>query len=132
MLKYLTIICTEQLNLLTAKVIVSKYLIPHVIMTKRDLDFEKHWQVPFGDSVQANKENDPTNTNAPQTIYAIYLFPMINKQVGNELMKLATVQVITLNRVWEQPVTDLVVKSVEEMATEQGIKTLNCREETRS
>ena len=57
---------------------------------------------------------------------------MINKQVGNELMKLATVQVITLNRVWEQPVTDLVVKSVEEMATEQGIKTLNCREETRS
>ena len=36
----------------------------------------------------------------------------------------ATRQVIARNIVWEQPVTDLVVKSVDQMATEQGIKNL--------
>ena len=38
MSKYLEIMCTEQLNLLPTKGGVSKYLIPHVIMTNRDLD----------------------------------------------------------------------------------------------
>ena len=82
-------------------------------MTKSDLDFEKHCQVPFGDFVQANQENDPNSTNSPRTIYAIYVRPMSKKQGGHEFMNLATGQVITCNRVWEQPVTDLVIKYVE-------------------
>ena len=42
MLKDLTVMCTEQLNLFPAKGGVSKYLSPRVIMTKSDLNFEKH------------------------------------------------------------------------------------------
>ena len=99
MLKYLEMMCTEKLNILSADGGVSKYLSPHVIMTKCGLDFEKHFHVPFGDFVQANKENDPTNTNAPQTIDVIYLRPMSNKQNGHELMNPATRQVITQKRV---------------------------------
>ena len=79
MLKYLAMVCMEKLNILTDKGGVSKYLISHVIMTKRDLDFEKHCQVPFGAFVQDNQENDTTNTNAHQTINSIYLHPMSNK-----------------------------------------------------
>ena len=79
MLNYLAMMCMDQLNIFPAKGGVSKYLIPYVIMTKRDLDLEKHCQAPLGDFVQANQENDPTNTNSPQNIYSIYLLSMRNK-----------------------------------------------------
>ena len=49
---------------------------------------------------------------------------MRNKQGGHELMNLATGQVIFQNRVWEHPITDLFIKTVEKMAAEQGIKEL--------
>ena len=39
-------------------------------------------------------------------------------------MNLSTGQVITQNRVWEHPITYLVIKAVEQMDTEQGIKNL--------
>ena len=71
MLKYLTMIFTEQWNIFPNKSVLSKYFIPHVIMTKHDLDFGKHCQVPFGDFVQVNQENNRTYTNAPQTIDVI-------------------------------------------------------------
>ena len=81
-------------------------------MTNRDLDFEKHCQVPFRSFVQVNQENNPANTNYPQTIDAIYLRPMSNKQGGHKLMNLPTGRVINQNRVWEQSVTDLFIKTV--------------------
>jgi hypothetical protein len=124
MLKYLSMVSTHQLNLFPAKGGVSAYLSPHVIITGRNLDFDKHCQVPFGSYVQVNQENDPTNTQAPRTIDAIYLRPMKNRQGGHEVMNLMTGQVITRNRIWERPLTDLVIAAVEAMADEQGIKTL--------
>ena len=97
---------------------------PHVILKGGNLDFEKHCQFPFGGYVQANQENDPTNTLAPRTIDAIYLRPMTNKQGGHELMNLQTGMVITRNIIWERPLTDLVIQAVETMAAKQGVKTL--------
>lgn len=124
MLKYLAMVVTHQLNLFPAKGGVSAYLSPHVLLTGRNLDFAKHCQVPFGSYVQVNQENDPTNTQAPRTIDAIYLRPMKNRQGGHEVMNLVTGQMISRNRVWERPLTDLVISAVETMAEEQGITTL--------
>ena len=73
---------------------------------------------------QANQENDPTNTQAPRTIDAIYLRPMNNKQGGHELMNLRTGLMITRNKIHERPLTDLVIRAIETMADQQGIKTL--------
>ena len=39
-------------------------------------------------------------------------------------MNLTPGNVITRNRVWEQPATEMVIKAVENMAEKQGIKTL--------
>jgi hypothetical protein len=118
-------VCTHQLNLFPAKGGVSAYLGPHMLMTGRNLDFVKHWQVPFvGAYIQANQENDPTNTQAPRTIDAIYLRPMNNIQGGHESMNLQTGLVITRNKIWEQPISDLMIRAVETMASEQGITTL--------
>ena len=49
MLIYLKMMSQKQLNLFLVKIRVSKYLIPHVIMSGRNLDFNKHFQIPFGD-----------------------------------------------------------------------------------
>jgi len=79
---------------------------------------------PFGSYVQGTLRNDPTNTNAPRTVDAIYLRSMPNDQGGHEAMSLSTGKKITPNRVFEIPVTDTVIKHVEAMANAQGIKSL--------
>ena len=124
MLKYLAMVSTQQLNLFPAKGGVSPYYSPHVILKKRDIDYEKHCQVPFGTYVQAKEENHPTNTNAPRTIDAIYLRPIPNHQGGHEVMNLETGRPVTTAKVWEKPVTQFVINAVEAMAAEQKIKTL--------
>ncbi|MGC9176782.1 MAG: hypothetical protein ACP5F1_06890 [Thermoplasmata archaeon] len=97
---------------------------PHVILGGRNIDYNKHCQIPFGAYVQAVQENNPKNTNAPRTIDAIYLRPVDNIQGGHELMDLNSGRLITLPRVVEIPITNLVIKAVESMAEEQGIKSL--------
>jgi hypothetical protein len=49
---------------------------------------------------------------------------MTNTQGGHELMNLQTSMMITRNTIWERPLTALVIRTVEEMAGEQGITTL--------
>ena len=62
-----------QLNLVLAKGGVSTYFSPHTIMQHQALDWNKHCKYGFGTYIQANQDNDPTNTNAPRTIDGIYL-----------------------------------------------------------
>jgi len=95
-----------------------------VILGGRDYDFNKHCLIPFGAYVQAYQENSPKNTNAPRTIDAIYLRPTNNMQGGHELMDLNSGRVITRPRVFEIPVTPIVIRAVEAMAEAQGIKSL--------
>ena len=124
MIKYLAMVATDQLNMFPAKGGVSPYLSPHVILTGRAFDYEKHCKIPFGAYVQANNQSLPTNTNAPRTIDCIYLRPTKNKQGGHELMDIASGRVITRPRVIEIPITQVVIDAVEKMAAKQGIKTL--------
>jgi hypothetical protein len=124
MLRYLAMIAATQLNLFPAKGGISAYYSPHVILGGRNIDFEKHCQVPFGAYVQANQDNNPKNSNAPRTIDAIYLRPLDNIQGGHELMDLNSGRVITRPRVWEIPVTQVVINAVQTMAEAQGIKSL--------
>jgi len=124
MIKHLAMVSCDQLNMFPAKGGVSPYLSPHVILTGRAIDYEKHCKIPFGAYVQANNQSLPTNTNAPRTIDCIYLRPTNNKQGGHELMDLASGRVITRPRVIEIPITQVVINAVEKMAIKQGIKTL--------
>ncbi len=61
------------LNLFLVKGGVSKHYSPKMIMSQQNLDYDKDCQVPFGAHVQANQDNNPTNTNLARTIDAIYL-----------------------------------------------------------
>ena len=124
MLRYLVIVSTKQLDLFPANGIVSKYLIPHVTMSGRNMDFNKKFQIPFGAYVQVAKDNNPTNTNTTRTLDGIYLQTLDNNQGGQKFMHMQTGKVITGYNMKDVTVTDLFIKAIYAMTYEQGIKTL--------
>ena len=105
MTKHSAMVVTNQLNYFPAKGGISKFLSPHVIMTQKPLDYNKHFQISFGAYVQGNQDNYPTNTHSSHMIDGIYLRPQCNKQGGHELMDIITRRVITRNIVIELPAT---------------------------
>ena len=127
MLQYLALTSAAQLNYFPAKGGVSPVFSPYTIMLGRAIDFHKQCMVPFGEYVQAVNNPQPTNTNAPRTIDAIYLMPTTNKQGGHYVMDLTTGRAITRPRVTPVPITPVVIRAVEEMARKQGIKSLKLK-----
>jgi hypothetical protein len=88
------------------------------------IGFEKHCAVPFGAYIQANHEKNQTNSNAARTIDTIYLSLAINMQGGHELLDLNSGRVIKRARVTQIPIRDVVIKAIEQIAKDQGFKTL--------
>jgi len=107
MLRHLAMTSAWQLNLFPVKGGVPSCYSPYVIMGGVPLNYKKHLMFPFGSCVQGTLRNDPTNTNAPRTVDAIYLRSVSNDQGGHEAMSLSTGKKITPNRVFEIPVTNM-------------------------
>jgi hypothetical protein len=124
LVRYLVTTQASQLNLFPAKGGISPYYSRRTILGLPVLDYDKHCTVPFGAYVQANHETNQTNSNAARTIDAIYLRPAINMQGGHELYDLNSNRVITQARVTQIPFTDVVIKAIEQIAEDQGFKTL--------
>jgi hypothetical protein len=114
----------SQLNLFPAKGGISPYYSPRTILGLPVLDYEKHCAVPFGAYIQANHATNQTNSNVARTLDAIYLRPALNMQGGHELYDLSSGRVITHARVTPIPVTDMVIKAIEQIAKDQGFKSL--------
>ena len=128
MWEYLVFVSTAQLNWFPVKGGVSKYYSPHHLLKKRQLNYKRHFVVPFGSYVQANEENNPTNDNRPRSLDAIYLRPSSDRQGGHDLMHLATGELITRQRVWKLPITDRVISAVHALARRQGMKSLKIKD----
>jgi hypothetical protein len=124
LIRYLVTTQASQLNLFPAKGGISPYYSLRTILGLPVLDFDKHCAVPFGAYVQANHETNQTNSNAARTLDAIYLRPGVNMQGGHELYDLNLNREITRARVTQIPVTDVVIKAIEQIAEDQGFKTL--------
>ena len=88
------------------------------------LDYNTDFVTPFGSFVQAYEERNPKNNNTPRTIDAIYLRPTSDMQRGHEVINLATGQVVVRPRVTKIPITERVIKTVEEVAERQKMKSL--------
>jgi hypothetical protein len=121
MMRYLAMIQAHNLNLFPGKGGVSDYYSPHsMILNQTNLDYTKHCGVPFGAYVQANHESTKTSSNVTRTLDTIYLRSAQNQQGGHELMDISSNQLISRNIVHKIPVTDVVIKAVENMAYQQG------------
>ena len=94
---------------------MSAYYRPHIILSQRNLDYNKHFKVEFGAYVQASQVNDPKNTNLPRILDGIYLCPAPNFQFGHQIMDLRTGQLITGPRVVKIPITDVVINSIKKI-----------------
>ena len=110
-----------QLNFFPAENGVSKTYSPWQIMGNPQLDYKKHFVASFGDYVQANQENIPSNDMRPRSLDCIYLAPNVfAPQGGHTLLSIETGHVITRPRIWKIPMTDLVIKAINKMGAEQG------------
>ena len=89
---------TKSLTFSPRKGGVSKYFSPHVILTWRALEYEKHFRYLFGAYVQVNNDPDFSGSNEPRSLdCCIYLRPSpYSKQGGHELMDLTTGACIAL------------------------------------
>jgi hypothetical protein len=124
MINYLAMIQANKLNLFPVKGGVSKYYSPRMILNQTNLDYTKHCAVPFGAYVQANHKSTKTSSNVTRTLDLVHLRSAQKQQGGHELMDLNSGQLISRNIVHEIPVTDVVIKAVENMAYQQGSKSL--------
>ena len=124
MIRHLAMQVTAQLNYFPVKGGVSKYYSPRMILNRKNLDYNKDFVVPFGAYVQGGHETNPTNNNTTRSVDAIYLKPSDNFQGGHQLMDLNSGLLINRYKVEEIPVTPTVIKAVERMAEQQGIKSL--------
>ena len=88
---------------------VSKYYSPHMILKRPTLDWNKHCQYEFRTYVQANQDNNPTNTNRPQTIDGIYLRPCWDQQGGHKVLNLETGEVVSRQYVTAIPITSTII-----------------------
>jgi hypothetical protein len=82
---YLVTTQASKLNLFPAQGGISLYYSLRTILGIPPLDYDKHCAVPFGAYVQANHETNQTNSNAEQTLDAIYLRLALHMQGGHEL-----------------------------------------------
>ena len=74
--------------------------------------------IPFGSYVEAAQKT--TNTAKARTRSAIYLGVSSNIQGGHEVMALDTGLELSTQTVTKLPISDLVIKRVEELAKKQG------------
>ena len=76
MVRYLPLRITKNCSLFPKKEGISKYFSPHILLKKRQIDFQKEFEFSFGDYVQAQVDLDPKNSQLPRSIDAIYLRPL--------------------------------------------------------
>ena len=97
---------------------------PRAIILGKALNYNHHCTIPFGQYVQAHTQNNPTNTIHERTIDSIYLGALDNIQGGHKVLNLRTGQKITHHRVTPVPVTDDVIRRVEALAKQDGMKVI--------
>ena len=110
---HLSMNVTQNLNPFPAKGGVSDHYIPNMILSQRNWDYNKIFQVESSDYVKASQVNDPNNTNCTRILDGIYLCPAPNFQGGHQIMDLWTRQLITGQKLIDMHIRDVVINSVE-------------------
>ena len=113
MIHHLAMNIMKNLSLFPSKGGASAQHTPHMILSQRNSDYNKHLHVEFGAYVQASQGNDPKNTIHLRTLDGIYLCPAPNLQGVYQIMDLRTGQSIKIPKEVDIPITDVVINSVE-------------------
>ncbi len=121
--------CVMWMNSFPVKSGISEKWSPRELVSRTKLDAKLHCRAPFGSYCEMHIDPDITNTLEPRTNWAICMGPTGNLQGSYKFLSLATGKKVTRRKFTEMPVTDAVMKQVEEMAVKDGaIKGINFKD----
>ncbi len=111
----------KKLNFFPARNGVPKYNSPRMILTKRNIDYEKHCKYALGEHVQAHTEPSPINTIEERIIDCIYLRYIDNEQGGHQALNLSTNKIIARRNLWRAVITKNIIQRVHGIAMMEGM-----------
>ena len=123
-MKTLVTEAARKLNFFPNRHGISPHYSPRQIVHRQPLNYKLHCQYSLGSYVQAHDEPDPTNTQEPRSLDAVYLRPMDH---GHEVYNLATQRVITRRHLTVFPVTPTIIQAVEQIAAHEEQKGLRIK-----
>ena len=85
---------TRWLNTFPAKTGISEVYSPRMIVTGKNIDYDRQCKTAFGAYIQALPKTNLTNTMGLHTIGCIYLHYMEDNDMGYELLNLTTGKLI--------------------------------------
>ena len=88
------------------------------------MDYNNHFQIPFGEYLQALNNPNKINTQGPRTMGDIYLTVNFKKQGGYVVIDFESGVPITRRKFTDIPVQNLIIKSVGNMVADNIIATL--------
>jgi hypothetical protein len=110
----------RSLNQTPAQNGISDRISPLTLVTgKGNIDYN-NLKLAFGSYVQVLEDNDRTNTTAPRSIGAIALSISPNENGHYRFMNLNTGKVVNRRKYQELPITDAVIRQVEQLALAEG------------
>ena len=123
-MKALVIESARKLNYFPAKHGISQHYSPRQIVHQTTLNYEHECKYAIGTYVQAHDEPNPTNTQAPRSLDAIYIRATDN---GHDVYDLSTQKIINRRRLTAMPITPTVIKAVEDIADAEKQKGLRIK-----
>ena len=123
-MKALVIESARKLNYFPAKHGISKHYSPRQIVHQTTLNYEHECKYAIGTYVQAHDEPNPTNTQAPRSLDAIYIRAT---DTGHDVYDLSTQKIINRRRLTAMPITPTVIKAVEDIADAEKQKGLRIK-----
>jgi len=96
------------------------------------IDWNKDVKILQGSCCQAFTERTIKNDLKQRTLDTLFLTHMKNKQGGYVMLNLATNTEITSTRITQVPITDLVIRTVKELAAQDGMTPLKIENRTRT
>jgi hypothetical protein len=122
--------CVMWMNSFPVKSGISEKWSPQELVSLTKLDAKLHCRAPFDSHCEMHIDPDITNTLEPRTNWANCMGPTGNQQGSYKFLSLVTGKKVTRRKFTEMPVTDAVIKQVEEMAVKDGaIKGINFKDE---
>jgi hypothetical protein len=99
---------------------ISEKWSPRELVSRTKLDAKLHCRAPFGSYCETHEDPDITNMLDPRTKWAICMGLTGNLQQSYKFLSLSTGKKVIRRKFTEMPITDSVIKEVEEMAMKDG------------
>jgi hypothetical protein len=112
--------CIMWMNSFPVKSGISKKWSPWELVSRHKLDAKLHCRAPFRSYCEVHVDPEITNTLEPRTKWAICMGPMGNLQGSYKFLSLVNGKKVMRRKFTEMPVTEAVIKQVEEMAVKDG------------